>query len=52
MRISIDLINATGVEARRAPHYAVNLVSLREKQLGKVRTVLPGDACNERALAH
>ena len=44
MWVLIEVINPTGVEAARAPLYAMNLVALLKQQLRQVAAVLSGDA--------
>ena len=44
VRILIKVVNPTGVEAARAPLYAMNLVALLQQQLRQVAAVLTGDA--------
>jgi len=44
----INMIDARRVKRTRAPNDSVNFVSLRQKQFGKIRPVLPGNAGDER----
>ena len=49
MRIRIEMIDAAGIERRRAPLHAVDRVALGEQELGKIRAILTGgagDQCN------
>jgi len=48
--VAEEVLDAAGVEARRAPDDAVNLVALLEQKLGQVRAVLAGQAREQRAL--
>ena len=50
MRVLVEVVDAVGVEARRAPHDAVHLVALLHQELGQVGAVLPRDAGHERLL--
>ena len=50
VRVLVDVVEAFRVERARAADHAVDLVALREQQLGQVGAVLPGDAGDERAL--
>jgi hypothetical protein len=52
VRILVQVIDAIGVERRRAPLDAVNLVALPEQELRKIRTVLAGNSSNQRLLGH
>jgi hypothetical protein len=47
MRVFVDVVHALGVEQRRPPLDAVNLVALVEQELGQVAAVLAGDAGDE-----
>lgn len=47
MRIAIKMVNARGVERARPADNAVDLADFGEKELGKIRTILAGDSCNE-----
>ena len=51
VRVLIEMLDAAGVERRRAPLDAVDGVALVEQQFGKIRPVLPGDAGDEGHLA-
>src|ERR1051325_3901185 len=51
MRILVQMIDALGVERRRAPHDAVHVVVVLEKQLGEIRAILARDSGDERALS-
>ena len=50
MGIVVQVIDAIGIEEARAPDHAVNLITLGEQKLGKVRAVLPGDAGDQRTV--
>ena len=50
MRILVQVIDARGVEARRAALDAVDFVALLEQQLGQVGAVLAGHARDQRGL--
>ena len=51
VQVLVDVHDAAGVERRRAADDAVDLVALLEQKLGEVRTVLAGDAGDQR-LSH
>jgi hypothetical protein len=51
VRIAVQMIDAIGVERRRAPLHAVDLVALLEQEFGEVSAVLPRDAGDQRRLA-
>src|SRR6266542_410452 len=44
MRVLVDVIDARRVERGGPTDNSMDLVSLREKQLGQIRAVLPGDS--------
>src|ERR1017187_5187007 len=48
VRIFIDRFETFGVERRGAPDEAMNFVSFAEQKLGQIRTVLAGDASDQR----
>src|SRR5690606_1566933 len=48
--ILIEMVDARGVEARRASDQAVHLVALGEQKLSQVGAVLPGDSGDQCAL--
>jgi hypothetical protein len=48
--VAVDLVEALGVERRRPPDQAVDLVAFPEEQLGEVRAVLAGNAGDEGRL--
>src|SRR5579862_7176148 len=48
MRIGIDVIDAIGIESRRATDDAVYLVTFREQELGEIRSILSGNARDKR----
>ena len=50
--VPVDGIDPLGVERRRAPDDAVDLVALVEELLGEERPVLTGDAGDQRFLGH
>ena len=50
MRILEEVVDAPGVERRRAANDPVHLVALVEQELGEVGAVLAGDAGDERPL--
>jgi hypothetical protein len=52
MRIAVEMVDATGREAARAPDEAVDLLSLAEQQLREIGAVLTGDTGDERSAAH
>ena len=52
VRVLVQVLDPVGVEGGRTPDQTVDLVPLREKQLGQVRPVLPGDPGDERLFAH
>src|ERR1051325_3643578 len=52
VRIRVDVIQAAGVESTGPANDAVDLVSLGQQKLGKIRTVLSCDTCNQRFLRH
>ncbi len=44
VEILVDVVDAVGVEARRAALQSVDLIPLGEEELGQIRPVLAGDA--------
>src|SRR5579859_5259876 len=52
MGILVDVFQANCVERTGAPDEAMHLVALGEQKLGEVRTVLTGNAGQQRALRH
>ncbi len=52
MGVVIQMIHPPGVEGAGPPDDAVNFITFREQQLGQVRTILPGDASNQRFFHH
>lgn len=46
------MFDATGIEGACSPDDAVHIVSFLEEELGEVRSVLAGDASDERARWH
>jgi hypothetical protein len=46
MRIRIDVVYPLCVERARSPNEAMNFIALLQKKLGKITTILPGDACD------
>ena len=51
VRILVNVIDPPRVERRRAPHNAVNFVSLGQQQFGQIRSILTGDSGHQRPLA-
>ncbi len=49
VRVLVDVIEPVGVEARRAPDDAVDVVALSQEQLREVAAVLAGDPRDKRA---
>jgi hypothetical protein len=47
VRVLIKMINALGIEGRRAALDTVYNIALAEKELGKIGAVLPSRACYE-----
>ncbi len=52
VRVLVEVVDAVGVEERRAPLDAVHLVALGEQQFGEVGAVLAGHAGDECSLGH
>ena len=50
VRILVEVLDAVGVEGRRAPDQAVDDVALVEQLLREIRAVLTGDPRDERDL--
>ena len=50
VRIAVEMVDPAGVEGAGAPDQAVDLVALRQQELGQVGAVLAGDAGDERVL--
>jgi hypothetical protein len=48
VRILVEVVDAAGVEGRRAPDHAVHFVAFVEKELREVGAVLTGDAGDQR----
>ena len=48
VRVLVEMVDARGVEERRAALQTVHHVALPEQQLGEVGAVLPGDARDQR----
>jgi hypothetical protein len=48
MRILVDVLDARGVERRRASLDAMDDIALLEQQLGKVGAILPGNTGDQR----
>ena len=48
VRILVEMIDALGVEEAAASFDAVDFVVFAKQQLGQVRSVLPGNASNQR----
>ena len=51
VRVTVEMVNTTGVEGARTPDQAVYFIAFKEEKLGKIRTVLAGDAC-DKSLFH
>ena len=47
MRVLVEMIDPTGVEAARTPLDPMHLIPLLQQQLRQVATVLTGDACDQ-----
>ena len=47
MGIGIEMIDARGVERRRAPFYAMDFIALIQQEFGEIGAVLPGHAGNQ-----
>ena len=47
VRVLVEVVDAVGVEERRAPLDAVNLVAFGEEELREVRAVLAGNPCDQ-----
>ncbi len=50
VRILIEVIDTVRVEQRGATFDTVNLVAFGEKKLGKIRSVLACNSCNQGSL--
>ena len=50
MRVDVDIVDATGVEGRRAALDAVHDVAFIEKETREKRSILTGDAGDQRDL--
>ena len=50
VRVYINMIDTTGIECAGATNDAVHFITLRQKQLGKIRAVLPGDSRDQSTL--
>ena len=50
MRIRIQMIDAAGIERRRASLHTMNGIAFGEQQLGEIRAVLTGGASNQSNL--
>src|SRR4029453_3748894 len=51
VRVMNEVVDALGIEGRRAALHAVNNVALGKKKFGKIGAILPGHAGNEGHLA-
>ena len=49
VRIGVKMIDARSVEGARAPDDPVHFVAFPEQEIGKITSVLAGDAGDERA---
>lgn len=47
VRVGVDMVNPSRIERARPPDQSVNLISLGEQELRKIRTILPSDSCNQ-----
>src|SRR5690349_4993859 len=47
MGILVDTVNSSRIEERRAAFDAMHFVSLIQRKRGEIRSVLPGDACDQ-----
>jgi hypothetical protein len=47
MRILVDMVDTIGIEERRTPLDAMNLIAFSEKKLREIRSVLSSDTCNQ-----
>ena len=47
VRILVKVIDAAGVEGGSATNNAVHFIAFCQQQLREIRTVLPGDACDQ-----
>ena len=50
VRVTVEMIDTTGVEGARTPDQAVYFIAFEEEKLGKIGTVLAGDACDKSFL--
>jgi len=50
--LAVEMIDARAVERARTAHHAVHVVALLEQDLGEIRSVLTGDAGDERLALH
>ena len=52
VRVVVEVVDAAGVEGAGAADDAVDVVALRQEELGEVGAILPGDAGDERCFGH
>src|SRR6185295_6361730 len=50
--ILIEMVDALGIEKRRAPFHAVDHIPFVQQQLGQVSAVLAGDSGNQCSAVH
>jgi len=50
VRIAVEVVDALGVDQRRAPLDAVNGITLFQKELGKLAAIFARDACDKGRL--
>ena len=48
--VDIEVVDSMGIERRRSPDHAMDVVSLVEQELCEVRPILAGDPGDERLL--
>src|SRR5713101_4414295 len=48
MWVLVEVVDPRSIERRSTPLYAVHLISLFEQELRQVRSILPGDAGDQR----
>ena len=47
VNIYVQVVHAFGIQRRRPPLQAVDLIALRAQELGQIRAILPGNASNQ-----
>jgi len=52
VRIGIDVIDSISIECAGPPDKSVNFIALQKKKLGKITTILTGDAGNQCLFSH